>query len=437
MNLPRLIERNIQQRKLSSFLTALSVALGVMLVIAILIVQKQMEDAYQRPGKGFSLVVGPPQGSPLTLVMNTIYHVDQSQGRLPMAILDELRELKYVKHAVPYAVGDAFRGFRVVATTDALFSKYFPHPAGEGKEKFEFGGPFPFDRRSLKASVSLLAGVPIPDDCKDAPVHNHAVIGAAVAEALDINVGYEIEPTHGVEGGQKAHEERQLWTVTGILKRTNTPVDRVVFINLDSFYRIPDHAIGGVMRTKDGKGWQAAISSIVVFPRGSTFKALLYARLKAREDIKVAEVNSELKKLFDLVGGVRVLFVVVSALVAVIGVVSIMVAIYNTMNERRREIAILRSIGARRLTVMGAIVAEAATLAFLGALAGLLMAHGLVALAAGYVEKQAHFRPDSLEIQPIELGMLGVVTMVGALAGLVPAWKAYRTDVASNIAPMS
>jgi len=436
VNLPRLIERNIQQRKLSSLLTTLSVALGVMLVIAVLIVQKQMEDAYKRPGAGYSLVVGPAKGSTLTLVMNTIYHVDQSAGRLPIAVLDELRELKMVQHAVPYAVGDAFRGFRVVATTDALFSKDFPHPAGEGKEKFSAGEPFAFDRKALTASVALLAGVPIPEDCKDAPVANHAVVGAAVAEALDLRVGDHIEPTHGVEGGSKAHETVQEWTITGVLKRTHTPVDRVVFINLDSFYRIPDHA-GGIMRTADKKGWQAALSSIVLFPRGKVAKALLFGRLKFRDDLTVAQVNEELRKLFDLVGGVRVLFLVVSVLVAVIGVVSIMVAIYNTMNERRREIAILRAIGARRVTVMSAIVGEAAALAFCGAVAGLLMAHGLVAASASYVERQAHFRPDGLEILPVELILVGVVTMVGAVAGLLPAWKAYRTDVASNIAPMS
>ena len=124
MSLWRLIERSLAQRKLSSVLTAFSVALGVMLVAAILVVKAEMEDSYLKPGKGYSLVVG-PTGSPLTLVLNTIFHVEQSKGLLPIRVYDEMRESRLVKHAVPYAVGDLFRGFRVVATTDGVFHPYY------------------------------------------------------------------------------------------------------------------------------------------------------------------------------------------------------------------------------------------------------------------------------------------------------------------------
>jgi len=434
MSLWRLIERSLAQRKLSSVLTAFSVALGVMLVAAILVVKAEMEASYLKPGKGYSLVVG-PTGSPLTLVLNTIFHVEQSKGLLPIRVYEEMRTSRLVKHAVPYAVGDLFRGFRVVATTDGVFHPYFPHPESATTEgKFSSGGAFVYDPLALVASVAVSVGNAVPEAARGAAALNQAVVGSAVADKLDLRVGDKIEPTHGVES-TTAHAEQMLWEITGVLERTGTPIDRVVFINLDSFYRIPEHK-GGVRVKADGSA-EATVSSVVVFPKPKIAKALLLTRLRQREDLQVAEVRSELSKLFKIVGNVDRVFVVVAAMVVVIGVISVMVSIYNTMNERRREIAILRAIGARRSTVMSAIVGEAAVLSFSGALAGLLLAHGLVAVVGPYIEQQAGFSPDPFRVLPLEIPLVAVVTIVGALAGVIPAWKAYRTDVATNLAPLS
>lgn len=459
MRLLGLIERSITQRKLSSTLTALSVALGVMLVAAIGGVMQAMEDNYEKPGKGYSLVVG-PAGSPLTLVLNSIFHVEQSRGLLPFRIYEEMKASRLVKHAVPYAVGDMFRGFRVVATTDGVFDPYFPHPESETTPgKFSEGGPFVYDPLALVKSVALSVRNPVPEEARDAKALNQAVVGSVVADKLELRVGDRIEPTHGVES-TSAHEEQMLWRVTGILKRTGTPIDRVVFINLDSFYRIPEHA-GGV-RVKEDGSVEAALSSVLVFPKPKIAKALLLTRLRQREDLQVAEVREQLDKLFSIVGNVRYVFMLVAAMVVVIGVISVMVSIYNTMNERRREIAIMRAIGARRSTVLSAIVGEATVLAFCGALAGLLLGCGLVAAVSAYVERQAGFRPDPLAVlsapvpgdladallrisggyvdlsaMPFAPVLVGVVTMTGAIAGMIPAWKAYRTDVATNLAPLS
>jgi len=454
-----LIERSIAQRKLSSTLTAMSVALGVMLVAAIAGVMQAMEDNYEKPGRGYSLVVG-PSGSPLSLVLNSIFHVEESRGLLPYRIYDEMQASRFVKHAVPYAVGDTFRGFRVVATTDGVFDPRFPHPASDTTEgKFAAGGPFRYDPRALEASVILTGGGPPPPELRDVALVNEAVVGAVVADKLDLRVGDRIEPTHGVESA-RAHKQQSFWKVTGVLERTGTPVDRVVFINLDSFFRIPEHA-GGVRVKEDGSR-EATLSSVLVFPKPKVAKALLLARLRQREDLQVAEVREQLEKLFSIIGNVRYVFMLVAAMVVVIGVVSVMVSIYNTMNDRRREIAILRAIGARRVTVMSAVMGEAAVLACFGALAGLLMGCGLVAAASSYMEREAGFRPDPLGVlsaplpsdlsellsdvtagvvdlgeAPFALVLVIVVTMTGGLAGLIPAWKAYRTDVASNLAPLS
>ena len=234
-----------------------------------------------------------------------------------------------------------------------------------------------------------------------------------------------------MEGGQE-HSDEHLWTVVGILKRSRTAIDRVVFINLDSFYRIADHAGGRIPETGE-----PALSAIVLFPAPGWAKAPLVTTLNKRPDITVAEVGTEIRKLLDIVGDVDGILLLISVMVVVIGVVSILVAIYNTMNERRRELAIMRAIGAHRSTIFLSIVGEAAALTFAGAVIGLALGHLLIFLCAGYVESASGLRPDPLRVVPEELILLVVVTLVGGLAGLIPAWKAYRTDVAGNLTPLS
>ncbi|MBO6935517.1 MAG: ABC transporter permease [Deltaproteobacteria bacterium] len=528
MSLFGLVLRNLRLRGLSSTLTALSVALGTMLVTAILILQGALDRHYDAPGRGYQIVVGAP-GSALQLVLNAVYHVDDAPGLMPMRVWWELEEDDSVALAVPYAVGDSFRGFRVVATTDAFFAGRSPHPEGEGAEKLAEGRPFRFDRERLEdvlrelgaelesasAAASASGGGPglaqshgategaeeeefgpesefesgsesaahhddeaehhddedehhddedeldgdedehhddedeldededehdhdedehvdDEDEHHEHETHYEAVVGAEVARTLGVRVGDRIEPTHGVEGG-RAHDHEHLWEVVGILKPTDTPVDRLVLIPLDSFFSIEDHRGGALLPGTTEPG----LSAVLVFPRPGVHKVMLLSRLNRRPEIQVADVHEEIGHLFDIVGSVDVLFLLVSILVIVVGLLSVLIALYNSMNERRREVAILRAIGAPRRWVLGSVVIEAALITAIGAGLGVLMGHALVALAAGRVESAAGFRPNALDVVPTEGLVVLLVVLAGALAGLWPAWKAYATDVAENLRPTS
>lgn len=432
-----LIFRNLRRRRLSSTLLLLNVALGVMLVVTIMLVRSDLEDSYKRPGQGFAFVVGSPKGSSLEIVLNTIFHRGVSQSLLPYSTWKELAGDRLVALAVPYALGDSFRGYRVVGTTEDVFSPRFPAPqSGTVEGKFASGGPFRCDPDALDAAVARLLRAPMKPEWESAPEVYEAVLGHEVAKSLKLSVGDMIEPSHGIEGA-RLHGERQLWRVTGVLKESRTPVDRVVYINMDSFYRIPEHA-GGLSMRPDGLGMDASVSSIVLFPAGGVNKVLLNARLQVRQDVRSVEVGSELNWLWKQVGRADTVLTVVAAMVVAIGVVSILVAIYNTMNERRREIAILRALGARRTTILAIIVGEATVLAFLGAVLGAILSRGLLAGFGGVLEAVGGLRPDPVRILlPEEPLLILLVAAVGALAGLVPAVAAYRTDVAGGLAPQS
>jgi len=431
MTLLTLVVRSLRERSLSATLTGLSAATGVALVVAILLLRAGMEKHYAEPGRGFSLVIGPP-GSRLELVLNSIYHVDQSAGLLPWKSFEEVRAHPSVRLAVPCAVGDSFRGFRVVGTTEAIFDRGFPHPSGEGLEKFAQGRPFKVDPDALAHVLEdMRTGSGNAHHHEDDEHPREAVLGAEVAERLGIGLGVSIEPTHGVEGG-KEHGHDEHWTVTGILKRTGTPIDRVVLIDLASFYSIPEHSAGVVPNSGD-----VGLSSVLVFPKPGIHKALLLPRLMNRAEFTVAEVAAEIQTLFSIVGRVDQIFLMTAVLVTVLGVMSIMVAIYNSMAARKREVAILRAVGAHRRTVFGVIVVEAALIAGLGASLGILAGHGLVWLAGGTIEAAAGFRPGIEPRFAEESLLLAAVTLLGALAGTVPAMVAYRADVASGLKPLT
>jgi putative ABC transport system permease protein len=432
MRLDQLVRRNLRRQRVSSSLTALNVALGALLVSVVLVLRSATAGAFLQPSRGFSLVVG-PKGSRLELVLNTVFHLGQSPGLLSYAAFEELQQHPSTQLAVPYAVGDTFRGFRVVGTTEAFFDPRFPYPsASSAQAKLASGRPLRCDSAALSAALSALAMGSSPTHSAAAQsasgLADEAVVGAGVAAALDVRVGDRIEPTHGVEAGGVAHRERHLWQVVGVLAHTGTPIDDLVLINLDSFLRIADHGGGVVPETNE-----PGISAVLLFPKPGVHKALLLSQLNKRSMLQVADVDAEVRALLSLVGNVDRVFFGIAALVVVVGVVSVSVALYNTLAWRRRELAILRILGASRRDVFGILVGEATVISAAGGAIGIAAGHLVVAVVAGLVERSAGFRPSPLVLLPEEAIAYALVVVAGALGGLLPGLEAYRTDVASHL----
>ncbi len=429
MRLDQLVRRNLSRHRISSGLTTLNVALGVLLVSVVLVLRSATAGAFLQPSRGYSLVVGAP-GSRLELVLSSVFQRGQSPGLLAVSVLDELERHPSTQLAVPYAVGDTFRGFRVVGTTEAFFDRRFPYPSADAPaDKLASGRALRHDRQAMRAALAELVA---PDGSRAvaaAPTtFNEAVIGADVAAELDVRLGDHIEPTHGIESGAVAHRHRQLWDVVGVLRRTGTPIDRLVLINLDSFFRIGDHS-GGVIPETNEPG----ISAVLLFPKPGVHKALLLSQLDKRTTLQVADVDSEVRALLALVGNVDRVFFAIAVLVVLVGVVSVAVAIYNTLASRRREFAILRILGASRRTIFGMLVGEAALLSAVGGVLGACAGHGVVAATAAMIEQSAGFRPSPWVLLPEEGIAYLLVVVAGAVGGLLPAVEAYRTDVASNL----
>jgi putative ABC transport system permease protein len=424
MSLMRIVLKNLAQRKLSSALTGASIALGVAVVVAILTLQSQSRAAFGQSAVGYDLIVG-PKGSPLQLVLVTVFHLDQLQGTIPYAVYKELGGDRRVRAAVPLAVGDSYQGFRIVATSDRFLTTFEVQPGrrfelAEGRV-FEFSEPMLDHLMQAESHHS----------------HEHegmrfeAVLGHLAAQRTGLRAGSTFEAAHGLEAGPgtKTHTER--WTVTGVLKPTGTPIDKAIFINLDSFFAVGDHA----KAAEQGRGGH--ISAVVVLTKGGHAARDLRYDFQRRTDAMAVAPVEVIQNLFDLLGNVDTLLLAVSVLVILVAGVSILVSIYNSMSERKRPIAIMRALGARRATILSIILLEATALCLIGGVAGVASGHALAESAGRILRNQAGISISGWAVHPLEGAVIGGLLVLGVLVGLLPALKAYRTDISDGLNPTS
>jgi putative ABC transport system permease protein len=453
MNLVKIVIKNMRQRALATWLTGASVMLGVALAVAILLIKLGVQQRFEQGTLGYEMVVG-AKGSPLQLVLNVVYNLDISLGNISWKLFEQLRNDKRIKLAVPFSVGDNYKGFRIVGTTDAFFKDFEFEPGR--KPELAAGRIFNFSEDALKSAFQEAAerarereakerGEEVKPAPEPAPVEHpfEAVVGSTVAEQTSLAVGQKFIAAHGVQPSAEAKEHTENpWTVVGILKPTHTAVDRAIYINLDSFYHIEGHELRGPTapeksEEKDNDPDPGQVSSIVLKLRSPITAFGLYREINDREDAMAAFPAAEIRKLFDIVGNIDRLLLAQAILILIVAGVAIAVSIYNSMSERRREIAILRALGARRATIFSIVLLEAVTICLFGAAAGLVGGHLVVGLANGALYKASGFVIPAFHIQPLEWYILAVAVILGAVAGLGPAVGAYRTDVAKNLAPTS
>ena len=442
MNLLKIVAKNMQQRSLATTLTAISVALAVALTVAIVHIKRGMEQRFQQSTLGYEMVVG-AKGSPLQLVLNTVFNLDISPGNIPWSLVEKLQADQRVKAAVPFSVGDNYHGFRIIGTTDA-FGETFGYKLTEGRWfTCSIDALRDAFKEALDHSHERIAKEKGEEPAKPA-VHHHnpaeAVIGATVAKATGLRVGQTFIAAHGVDVSPNAEEHTDNpWTVTGILAPTGTAVDRGLYINLDSFYHIEGHEVHdtGKPAEKDNDPDPGQVSAVVLKLRSPIHALPLYREINDGEEAMAAFPAVEVRKLFAIVGNIDRILLAQAILIGIVAGVAIAVSIYNSMSERRREIAIMRALGARRGTIFAIVVWEAVAICAVGAIVGVAGGHLIVVLANAALRQVSGFTVAPLALEAAELWVVAGSIALGAVAGIGPAWRAYRTEVAENLAPTS
>ena len=455
MNLIELVLKQMRQRALSSWLTTLSVLLGVALAVAIMLVERGGQALFGQTEYGYDVIVG--KGSPTQLVLNTVYHLDRSPGNIPYSIYEELNKPRHpqVRQAVPFAVGDTYKGLRVIGSTLKLFGI---NDNGQPMDK-----PFEYrPGRSFKTAQGRLFH----------PAKFEAVIGSDVTRLTGLKLGDKFQASHGATvPGQKEEVHAEQWEVVGVLEPTRTANDRVIFIPLISFYTITEHEqaleaqaavkagidptrIGATTRpatTQAGEHpayflredgtielklpkdkWQ--ISAILVKSRSGFAAQQLMWFVNNRDQAAAVNPASVMREFFQaFFAPWGALLRAVASLVTVVASVGILVSIYNSVSARMREIAILRALGATRWKVLSLICFEAALIGLIGGALGIVCGHLLGGAASIFLKRLVGEGIDWVVPSPQEWIYLGVVVLLALLAGLVPALKAYRTPVATNL----
>ncbi|MHC4222870.1 MAG: ABC transporter permease [Planctomycetota bacterium] len=412
-----LVRRSLARHALSTFITVCAVALASGLVMSVFTIEAQTRQAFAGGDSGFDAVLG-ARGSQLQLVLNAVFHLETSPGNIPWSLYKEVRKHPHVELAVPYAVGDNYHGFRIVGTTLEMFKRL---ETGKG------------------ARFELARGTEFFD-----PRRRQAVLGSYAADRTGLKVGDTFNPYHGLDFDEDLIHREDEYHVKAILAPTNSPADRVIWIPIEGIFRMTGHVLRGAgaefdaSRVKEIPEEHKEVSAVMLkFKAGSKM-----AGFRLDQDInrrgKVATlawpIGRVMAELFDKLGWVSRILRLVAYLVVAVATGSILATIYNTMNERRREFAILRALGARRRTVFTAIVAEATAIATLGTAAGYI-AYALILTGAAYVVRsQTGVVVEVLAFDPVlVLTPVGMI-LLGAVAGLLPARKAYATEVATNLA---
>ncbi|MDB6126772.1 MAG: hypothetical protein JWM35_668 [Verrucomicrobia bacterium] len=395
-----LIRRSLRQHLLSTVITALSIALAGGLLMSVWVVKAQSQATFTQVNTGFDAVLG-ARGSKLQLVLNAIFHLEASPGNVAAADYEFIKHHPAVKLAIPIAVGDNLRGYRIVGTVPELFSDVDYAPG----KKF-----------TLSAGRLFNAA------------EKEAVLGSFAAHKLGLQAGDTFHPFHGLIYDEK-NQHAETYTVTGVLAPSNTPADKVIWIPLHG------------LQTMSGHDPRAAtdVSAVLIqlkSPTAGFMLDLMYNKQGNRLTFAYP-IGAIMAELFSKIGWFDQVLALIAYLVALVSAGGVLVAIYNSMAARRRDIAILRALGARRRTIFSAIVLEAAAIGFLGMVAAFAAYAAILTTVAVIIRAQTGVLLEAWKFHPIMLwAPLGMITLC-ALGGLLPAWKAYRTDVADNLAPVS
>jgi len=386
----------LQGRFVASALTAFSVALGVSLIIASFLLTRGIKEGFIEGTTDYSLIVG-AKGSPTQLVLNVVFRMDVPTPNILSTTYEQLQDDARVEVAVPVALGDAYEGFRYVATTAAYFAA------------------FPWRRKTFAMSTGRLF-----HDAPLEPPTYEAVLGAEAARRTGLRVGDQF-----YEGEEMA---AYLLTVVGILRPTQSADDRAIFFSLASFWGMNE-----VARQMEVK----PLTAVLIRPKRMSDLPSLHREFNVAAETQAVFPSAVLLTIFNLLSLAEEVLAMILGIVAIVVLLYLFVSMYSATLERKREIATMRALGARRVTILGIVLLESCAITAIGGIVGLLGGHGAAYLGAHVLAARGGLVTQPFLVSALQPVVFGSVILLGTLAGLLPAVLAYRTEVAENLAPLS
>lgn len=394
----------LRAKKFSAFLHVLMLAFAVALMLLIMQTTTQLQSKMQRDAANIDVVLG-AKGSPIQLVLSSVYHADVPTGNVPFSTLKMLENRRELGKIVPLSLGDSYHGFRIVGTTPAYAELY--------ATKFAQGG---FWQKSMQA-----------------------VVGADVAKKTGLKLGDKFAGNHGLVAGGEVHSD-SLYEVVGILQPSATVVDRLLLTSLDSVWDIhshhkhKEHEHHHEEVHHEDKHAKKEITAVLINYKNKA-AALNFPRyINTKTNFMAASPALESARLFQMVGVSADGVLLFAGIVLAISLLGVFVSMLTNVNERKYDIAVMRSLGARPASILQLVVGEAVIIGFAGALLGLALGH-LGLFAAGEIfAKAAEIGLGTSAVSNAEIGLVFVVVGLAFAAAIIPAYFAYKTDVVKTLA---
>ncbi|WP_396429854.1 ABC transporter permease [Limnohabitans sp.] len=421
--------RSAWNRRSTLVWVVVSLALATALLWTLERLRHDIRTSFSQSVSGVDLIVG-ARSSPVQLMLFSVFHLGSVPQTMSMDSVRALSQHRSVSWVVPLSLGDSHRGYPVLGTTPA----YFQH--------FAYGDKQPLQLQQGQAFVGTLDGL------------YEAVIGAEVARQLGYGLGQNITLAHGLHDHDHAHENAadkdehadKPFKVVGILAPTGTPVDRTVHVSLQALEALhldwvagtplPGGQIPADMARKFNLEPEEVTAALVgLKSRAAVFNVQRFVNVYEAEALMGVMPGVALGELWSVLGMGENALLAVSALVAFVSVVSLMAVVLAGLNERRRELAVLRAVGAGPRDVLGLLTLEGLWVTGAGVLAGLLLAQGGMLLATPWLQNALGIRLQMAAPLPSQLALVGGVLLAGMLASLGPAWRAYRMSLADGLSP--
>jgi len=406
--------KSFRNRKFTTGLTVLSIALSVMLLLGIEKIRAGAETSFTSTISGTDLIVG-ARSSPVQLLLYSVFHIGNPTNNISVHSYEEISEQPQVKWAIPLSLGDSHKGYRVVGTS----ADFYQH--------FRFG---------KQQSLQLEQGAWFGEGYQ-------AVVGADVAAAQGYEPGTEIIIAHGSGDESFITHADKPFRIAGVLQRTGTPVDRAVYVGLESIDAIhedfegDEHDHDPLMRHADHahESEEGEVSAILIGlqSRGAALAMQRTINEHDHEPLTAIMPGTVLLEVWQMMGTVENVLMVVSGFVVAVGLFSMLIILMTSLNERRREMAILRSVGARPAHVFVLIMGEAVFLTLLAIILGLAMVYALMLFMQPWLESAFGLYVAIGWPNTTELILLSVIALCGFLIGLIPSLRIYRYSLADGM----
>jgi len=417
MHLIRIALASLANRRFTALLTVFAIALSVCLLLAVERVRTEARASFANTISGTDLIVGARSGS-VNLLLYSVFRIGNATNNIRWDSFERFANHRQVKWAIPISLGDSHRGYRVMGTSTAYFEHY---------------------RYARSQALQLAQGREFADDPFE------VVLGAEVAQALGYGLGEEIVLAHGVATISLVKHDDKPFTVVGILERTGTPVDRTLHISLAGMEALHIDWQNGMpargaaqISADQARAMDLQPKQITAFMLGLNSKIATFSLQREINEFRGEPLLAilpgvALQELWSLMGTAEQALFVVSLFVVLTGLIGMLTAILTSLNERRREMAILRSVGARPWHIASLLVLEAFTLALAGVAFGVALLYLGIAGSQGFVQANYGLYLALNAPSSYEWKLLGGILAAAVAMGSVPAWRAYRQSLADGL----